>query len=189
MKRTNDLFTKMSKSKLIAQQELFCNIAFKEIQDNYLLDSDYILNKTRKREYVWARQVGMFLVSKHAKLSLSDIARIYKKDHATVIHANKVVNNLMDISKGTAKEIKAIEEKILTKFNIFKKKKPKDDENFYFINFNNNTSVRITDNKGIIFAGFKDSDIQKILEFINVSKFETMKHKKTGHYVLEEKIK
>lgn len=188
MKRQNDLFAKMTKSKVLARQELFCEILFKEIQEHFLLDTDYVLNRTRKREYVTARQIGMYLLSKHTKISLTDIGRLYAKDHATVIHAKKVVSNLMDVTKTFKAEVKSIEKKILTRFNVFSKT-PKSNEQFYYINFNNHTSIRFTDNKGMILTGFKDSDIQKFMDFLRLSKYETMKHKKTGHYILEQKEK
>lgn len=186
MKRRNDLFAKMLQSKLTSEKELFCEIVFREIQEHFFLDSDYVTNKTRKREYVWARQIGMFLISKNGKINLSDIGRLYKKDHATVIHAKKAVSEQMDISKNTKQEIKLIESKILQKFNIYKKN-PKSNDEYYYINFNNYTSIRFTDNKGMILTGFKDSDIQKFIEFLQLSNFQTMKHKKTGHYILEQK--
>lgn len=178
----------MTKLRLIAEQELFCEIVFKVIEEHYLLDSDYVFNKTRKREYVWARQIGMYIISKHSKINLSDIGRMYKKDHATVIHARKVINEQMDVAKHTKQEVKSIENKILTKYNIYRKK-PKSDGQFYYINFNNYTSIRFTDNKGMILTGFNESDIQKFVEFFNLEKHDRMKHKKTGHYILEQQAK
>lgn len=188
MKRKNDLFARMSKSRLIAEQELFCDIVFKELEEHFLVDSDYILNKTRKREYVWARQLGMFIISKHTKISLSDIGRMYNKDHATVIHAKRVIEEQMEVSKKTKSEVKSIESKILSKFGIFRKN-PKSDEQFYYINFDNYISVRISDKKGIILTGFSDKDVFDFLTLLKTKNVETMKHKKTGHYILEQKTK
>lgn len=56
--------------------------------------------KTRKREIVEARQVAMYLAKKNSKESLAQIgATIGKKDHATVLHACKTVENLKETSK------------------------------------------------------------------------------------------
>ena len=186
MKRHNDLYEEMTKSRKLARQELFRDILFKEIEEHFQLDSDYILNKSRKHEYVWARQIGMYFLTKHTDISLSDIARIYKKNHATVFHARKVVTNLMQVTQKIKTEIKIIEKKVLYKMNMVSKK-PKTNEKFYYVNFDNYTSVRFTDKKGMILTGFKDDDIEKFLEFLNLNNFESMKHKNTGHYILEQK--
>jgi hypothetical protein len=51
----------------------------------------------RKREYVGARQISMTLSCKFTKLSLAVIGRSHGgRDHATVLHAKKTVNNLID---------------------------------------------------------------------------------------------
>lgn len=56
-----------------------------------------LFQKTRKREIVEARQIAMFVASTQIKtLSLSKIGEYYNKDHATVIHALKTVNNLCE---------------------------------------------------------------------------------------------
>lgn len=54
-------------------------------------------NKIRKRELVQARQVSMFFAKALTKKSLAHIGyKIGGKDHATVLHACKTINNLMD---------------------------------------------------------------------------------------------
>jgi chromosomal replication initiation ATPase DnaA len=53
--------------------------------------------KTRKREVVTARQVSMTLAKHFTNYSLAKIGtEIGGKDHATVLHACKTVNNLID---------------------------------------------------------------------------------------------
>ena len=188
MKRQNDLYDKMTKSRKLAQQKMFCDILFKEIEEHFLLDSDYILNKSRKREYVWARKIGMYLLTKHTQIGLSDIGRMYNKNHATVFHARKVINNLMQVTKTIKTEIKDIERSVLLKMNMMSKK-PKTNEQFYYINFDNYTSVRFTDKKGLILTGFSDKDIFNFLSYLKAPNVESMKHRKTGHYILEHKAK
>lgn len=73
--------------------------------------------KTRKREIVQARQMEMFFALNYTNLSLAKIGLRYgKKDHATVYHAKKTIENLYD----TNKEIKKIidELKIIIEDNI-----------------------------------------------------------------------
>lgn len=51
---------------------------------------------TRKKEIVQARQTTMELSYKLLKLSLSDVGYYFNKDHATVLHAKKKINNIYD---------------------------------------------------------------------------------------------
>lgn len=56
-----------------------------------------MLMKTRKREIVGARQISMSLSKKFTKDSLALIGSQHGgKDHATVLHACKTVQNLLD---------------------------------------------------------------------------------------------
>jgi len=70
-------------------------------------------SKTRKREIVQARQVAMYFSKNLTKSSLATIgAQIGGKDHATVLHACKTVNNLIDTDKRFRTQITEIEKKL-----------------------------------------------------------------------------
>lgn len=59
-----------------------------------------IKQKTRKREVVEARQAAMYLLGTFTKMSLKRIGLEFGgRDHSTVIHAKKVVGDLMDTDK------------------------------------------------------------------------------------------
>jgi chromosomal replication initiation ATPase DnaA len=56
-----------------------------------------ISEKTRRREVVEARQIAMYAIKYRTRLSLAQIGAICGgKDHATVLHACKTVQNLLD---------------------------------------------------------------------------------------------
>lgn len=52
------------------------------------------INK-RYENYVIARYTGMYILYKHHYGSLSKIAGVFNKDHATAIHANQVIENIL----------------------------------------------------------------------------------------------
>ena len=54
---------------------------------------------SRKRELVQSRQLSMTILKEETTLSLAKIGAEYGKDHATVLHAVKTINNLMDTDK------------------------------------------------------------------------------------------
>jgi len=74
---------------------------------------DLIHSKTRKREIVQARQIAMYFSKSLTKASLTTIgSQIGGKDHATVLHACKTVNNLMDTDKKFKGQIEDLEKKL-----------------------------------------------------------------------------
>lgn len=79
----------------------------------FSLSVDAISTKSRKREVVQARQIAMYLSKQLTKNSLSSIGlTIGQRDHATVLHACKIVSDLMDIDKNFRLSVKEIEEKL-----------------------------------------------------------------------------
>ena len=58
-----------------------------------------IKTKTRQREVVEARQVLMVSRKQLTGKSLNMVGSEYSKDHATVLHAIKTVNNLIETDK------------------------------------------------------------------------------------------
>jgi chromosomal replication initiator protein len=79
----------------------------------FSLSIDAISTKSRKREVVQARQIAMYLSKQLTKSSLANIGfTIGQRDHATVLHACKIVNDLMDCDKNFRLSVKEIEEKL-----------------------------------------------------------------------------
>lgn len=76
----------------------------------FKIDIDLIHSKSRKREIVQARQVTMFLSKKYTDHSYSHIGvMVGKRDHATVLHACKTIQDNLDIDKGFRLTMKDIE--------------------------------------------------------------------------------
>lgn len=72
----------------------------KVVCDYFELPLETLKSKTRKREVVQARQLAMYFSKNMTKSSLSAIgAHCGGKDHATVLHACRTVNNLMETDK------------------------------------------------------------------------------------------
>ncbi len=91
-------------------KELSIDSISQTVCDYFGLDLDILQSKTRKREIVQARQIAMFFSKGLTNSSLSTIgAKIGKKDHATVLHACKAINNLIETDKDFKGQIKEIE--------------------------------------------------------------------------------
>jgi len=66
----------------------------------YELPVERIKARTRKREVVEARQISMWWRERNTRDTLSRIGELLGGyDHATVLHAVKTVNNLIDTDK------------------------------------------------------------------------------------------
>ncbi len=84
----------------------------KVICDYFDLSIDTLKSKTRKRNIVQARQLAMYFSKQLTKSSLANIgARCGGKDHATVLHACKTVNNLVDTDKDFRNYVQELEKK------------------------------------------------------------------------------
>jgi chromosomal replication initiator protein len=81
-------------------KEMSIDYIQKVVCDYFELPVDIINSKTRKREIVQARQLAMYFSKKYTKSSLATIGlHCGNKDHATVLHAVRTVNNLMETDK------------------------------------------------------------------------------------------
>ncbi len=79
----------------------------------YNISIEEIDFKTRKREIVKARQIAMYFCKALTKTSLATIGHLIgKKDHATVIHACKTVNDLLETDNTFRAELIEIKEEI-----------------------------------------------------------------------------
>lgn len=81
----------------------------------YHIDTSTIHTKTRKREVVQVRQVAMYLAKKYTDISSSKIGQLIgNKDHATVLHACKIIKDQVEINKTFKNEIEEIESSLHT---------------------------------------------------------------------------
>ncbi len=96
-----------------AKRELSIEYISKVVCDYFSMSVDALQAKTRKREIVQARQIAMYFSKSLTKYSLASIgAQIGSKDHATVLHACKTVNNLKDTDKNFRQFVEDIEKKL-----------------------------------------------------------------------------
>ncbi len=75
------------------------------------VDLEEINSKSRKRETVKARHIAMFLSKKYTDSSYAHIGEIIgKRDHASVLHACKAVQDSLDTDKSFKTAMEAIED-------------------------------------------------------------------------------
>ena len=105
-----EMIDKLIKS---TKREISIDYIQKVVCNYYNIGLDMLQSKTRKREIVQARQVAMFFSKTLTKSSLATIgSQIGGKDHATVLHACKTVNNLIETDKRFRLQVDEIEKKL-----------------------------------------------------------------------------
>lgn len=105
-----DMINKIVKQ---SKHEITIDYIQKIVCDYFNMPIDSLQSKTRKREVVQARQIAMYFSKSLTKSSLASIgSQIGNKDHATVLHACKTVNNLIDTDKHFRIDLEEIEKRL-----------------------------------------------------------------------------
>lgn len=95
------------------KREISIDFIQKVVSEYFQLDVNTLQSKTRKRDIVQARQLAMFFAKKFTKASLASIgSQIGDRDHATVLHACKTVDNLLTTDKQFRKYVDDINKKL-----------------------------------------------------------------------------
>jgi chromosomal replication initiator protein len=85
----------------------------KVVSKYFDMDVVTLQSKTRKRHIVQARQLAMYFAKRMTKTSLASIgAQIGQRDHATVLHACKTVDNLTETDKQFRKYVEDLTKKL-----------------------------------------------------------------------------
>ena len=102
------------------KREVSIDYIQKVVSDYFEMDVATLQSKTRKRHIVQARQLAMFFAKKFTKASLASIgSQIGKRDHATVLHACKTVENLAETDKQFRKYKEDLDKKFLLTISLF----------------------------------------------------------------------
>ncbi|MDP2088964.1 MAG: chromosomal replication initiator protein DnaA [Flavobacteriaceae bacterium] len=106
-KQIVDKFVKNTK------REISIDYIQKVVSNYFEIDVATLQSNTRKRHVVQARQLAMYFSKKMTKSSLASIgSQIGKRDHATVLHACKTVDNLSETDKQFKRYVEEISKKL-----------------------------------------------------------------------------
>jgi chromosomal replication initiator protein len=106
-KQIVDKFVKNTK------KEVSIDFIQKVVSKYFEMDVTTLQSKTRKRHIVQARQLAMYFSKRMTKASLASIgSQIGNRDHATVLHACKTVDNLTETDKQFRKYVDELTKKL-----------------------------------------------------------------------------
>jgi chromosomal replication initiator protein len=96
-----------------SSKEITIEIIQKMVCEFYDVPYDKLLQKTRKREIVQARQITMYLAKAFTKNSLKTIGEHFGgRDHTTVIHSCQTVKDLMDTDSLFRENVTELQQKV-----------------------------------------------------------------------------
>ena len=99
----------------IEQKVITCEAILQAVTSTFGVDMKSINSKSRKREIVLARQAAMSLCKKFTTVSVSRIGQVIgNRDHATVLHALKNVEDLMNTDQQFREKYNSIEARFAT---------------------------------------------------------------------------
>jgi chromosomal replication initiator protein len=94
-------------------KEITIDTIQKMVCEYFDVSYDKLLQKTRKREIVQARQITMFLAKTFTKNSLKTIGEHFGgRDHTTVIHSCQTVKDLMDTDSSFKESVVELQQKV-----------------------------------------------------------------------------
>ena len=98
MNSTKDITNKPNIMKIDDISNIVCKF--------HKLEFSELINRTRQGRIMQARQQAMYFSMQYTKLSQTDVGFFYGgRNHATVSHSCKTVNNLKDVERGYNREI------------------------------------------------------------------------------------
>ncbi len=96
-----------------SSKEITIDAIQKMVCDYFDVPYEKLLQKTRKREIVQARQITMFLAKTFTKNSLKTIGEHFGgRDHTTVIHSCQTVKDLMDTDSMFKESVMELQQKV-----------------------------------------------------------------------------
>jgi len=67
-----------------------------------------IKSNTKEREFVFPRQIAMYILHKNYKINSVKVGSIFKRDHATVLYSCKAIAGYMEFDKKFETTIKKL---------------------------------------------------------------------------------
>ena len=88
------------------------------VADHFNVPVDKLHHESRKRNFVIARQLSMYLAKKHTNKSLKSIGELFGgRDHSTVIYSCRAVQDMMDTDMSFKDTVEDVERKLKMSLN------------------------------------------------------------------------
>jgi chromosomal replication initiator protein len=94
-------------------KEVTVDLIQRIVSDHYSITQEKLVSASRRRTFVEARQIAMYLTKEMTKLPLKNIGEAFGgRDHSTVIYSCSSVCNLMDTDEKVKSDVEEITKKL-----------------------------------------------------------------------------
>ncbi len=85
----------------------------KAVAKYFEMDTESLLSKNKSQEYIVPRQIAMYMVREMTNLSFPQIGKFFGKDHSTIMHATKKLEEKMKTDNDLKTQIQDVKNSIL----------------------------------------------------------------------------
>lgn len=143
----------------------------------YEVDSSIFNSKKRNIQSIIPKHMAIYMARKNTNLALVQIGNIFNCDHSTVVYIEKKFSGHIEFDKDFKNEVNEIQsiidnKKIELSTNIDLNK------DYYYIPLNDFKSIKVRNNKAIIFVNFNEKDM-RYLKIIDIRGEEVLYNHET----------
>lgn len=95
------------------RQMINVNLIIDEVLKEYCIGIDELVSRCRKREICDARRIASKIIKEGQKLSLSQVGKIIKRDHASIHQNIKTANELLETNREFREHYNAVNSRVL----------------------------------------------------------------------------
>lgn len=96
-----------------ATQQITAGDVIQSVCEHYGIEEKELLGRGRSRQVAFPRQVSMYLMRKDADVSLEEIGQALNRDHTTVLHGYRKIEEEMETNSVLRGDVMTIRERLL----------------------------------------------------------------------------
>jgi hypothetical protein len=187
MKKKDYHFNKASNGLSKDQELMLVPFIINCVGEYFNVDAGYELLKHRDKVSVYHRYLCTYLINENTQhLSLNTIGEYFNKDHSLIISACNRIKNFLFYDTAVRNDVFSIQDKINIKIeNLLKGIVYENDQDYYIINLNTCTSIRIADDKSILGVNLNAIELELLKRIFDATEIKT--HTNTGLILCEPK--
>lgn len=105
--------TVLSNSVRLTKRQVTFDTIVDAVCSQFSIDTDTLFSKSRKRDVADSRQLVMALAKKFTKMSSTTIGMKLKRNHATVLHACKAIEERLSVDKDFRSLVQKVEQELV----------------------------------------------------------------------------
>ena len=84
----------------------------------FQVDLQSLVNSSRKQEFAYPRHLCMYFLKKYSSLSLKVIGKMFGRDHTSVLHSVRVMEDLLQVDDIVQNDIPVLDKTIIAQIEV-----------------------------------------------------------------------